>query len=105
MSHLILPTEDHYPRMVSQRAIATLANIKAKFNAIGLSEKVENCLFKQFSLAFERKFLGQIIHQLLLRKFRSSNNTEMQFLIGNQILRFGLIEFCIYHGIKLWSVL
>ena len=39
MSNLILDIDDHYSRRVSQRESAALANIKAKFNAVGLKER------------------------------------------------------------------
>ena len=77
MSSLILAIEDHYLGRVSQRATTVMANIKAKFNALGLSQRVTICPFKQFFIAPDLKFSGQIIHQLLLRKVRSSNNNEM----------------------------
>ena len=100
MSFFIFDIDDHYPGRVSQRATAAMARIKTKFNALGLSQRVTTCPFRQFFLALELKFSGQIIHQLLLRKVRSSNNIEMQFLIGGQILRFGLIEFAFITGLN-----
>ena len=87
MLHLILDTNDRYLGRVYQTESAALAKIKAKFNAVGLRERTETCPFRQFFLASELKFSGQIIHKLLLRKVRSNNKIEMQFLIGSQILR------------------
>ena len=91
----MLATEEHYFRRVSQKATAMMPKIKAKFNALGLSQKATTCPFRQFFLAPNLKFSGQIIHQLLLRKVKSSNKTEIEFLIGGQVLRFGLIEFAL----------
>ena len=100
MLNLIVDIDDQYPRRVSQRASAALAKIKAKFNAVGLKERAKTCPFRKFFFASELKFFGQIIHQLLPRKVRSNNKTEMQFLIGGQILRFGLIEFSFITELK-----
>ena len=73
----------------------------AKFNAISLRERAETCPFRQFFLAPELKFSGQIIHKLLLKKVMSNNKIEMQFLIGGQILRFDLIEFAFITGLNI----
>ena len=73
MSHLILDNDDHYPGRdhylgrVSQRASAALANIKVKFNTVGLRERAETYPFRQFLLATKLKFSRQIIHQYLGR--------------------------------------
>ena len=86
--------------MTTTLASAALANIKAKFTAVGLKERVETCPFKQFFIASEIKSSRQIIHQLLLRKARSNDKAEMQFLIVSQNLRFDLIEFTFITGLK-----
>ena len=100
MSILILVTDEHYPDRVLQRATVVMPKIKAKLNALGLSQRAATCPFRRFFLAPNLKFSGVLIHQLLLRKVRSSDNSEMQFLIGSQILRFGLVEFALITGLN-----
>ena len=41
------------------------------------------------------KFSGVLINQLLLRKVKSKENNEMNFLIGGKVLRFRLLEFAL----------
>ena len=89
-----------YSIRVSQRENVVTPKIKAKFNALGLSQRATTCPFRQFFLAPVLKFFGQLIHQLLLRKVRSSDNGEMKFLISGQILRFGLVEFTLIIGLN-----
>ena len=62
MSNLIVATEEHYPRRVSQRATIVMPKIKAKFRALGLNERAANCPFKQFFRAPDVKFSGVLIH-------------------------------------------
>ena len=92
MFTLIIPTEEHYLGRVLQRATIVMYRIKAKFNAVDLSQKAATCPFRQFFLAPDVKFSGVLIHQLLLRKV-TSNDNETKFLIGGEVLRFGLPEF------------
>ena len=77
MSFLILNTEVHYHGRVSQKATTAMAKIKAKFNALGLSQGAATCPFRQFFLTPKLKFSRQITYQLLLRKVTSSKNTKM----------------------------
>ena len=100
MFTLIIATEEYYPRTVSQRATIIMSKIKAKFNAFGLSQKAATCPFRQFCLAHDVKFSGVLIHQLLLRKVTSSDNNELQSIIGGQVLRFGLLEFVLIIGLN-----
>ena len=90
---MIVATEDHYCGRVSQRAITIMPKIKAKFHALVLNERDANCSFKQFFLALDVKFFGIFIHQLLLRKVKSKESNKIHFLIGEKVLRFGLLEF------------
>ena len=108
MPRLIAPIEEHYPRRVSEIATTVMPKIKVKFQALDLSERTVNCPFKQSLDLSERatncpfkqlflvpdvKFFGVRIHQLLLRKVKSKEKNEMHFLIGQKVLRFGLLEF------------
>ena len=90
-SILIVATKEHSPGRVSQRETTVMAKIKEKFLALGLNERAVNCPFKQFFLAPDVKFSGVFIHQLLLRKVKSKESNEMNFLIGGKVLRFGLL--------------
>ena len=42
----LLATEEHYPGRVSQRATTVMPKIKAKFNALGLSQRTGTCPFR-----------------------------------------------------------
>ena len=82
MSTLIVAIEEHYPGRVSQRTTTVMPKIKEKFHALGLNERAANCPFKQFFFAPNVKFSRIFIHQLLLRKIKSKESNEMNFLIG-----------------------
>ena len=62
--------------------------IKAKFQALGLSERATNCPFKQFFIAHDLKFSRILIHQLLLRKVKVKERNEMHFLVGEKNCQF-----------------
>ncbi|KAK2655300.1 hypothetical protein Ddye_008352 [Dipteronia dyeriana] len=48
------------------------------------------------SMHREMNFSGSVIHQLLLRELNHDGPTdEMQFLLGNQVVRFLKVEFCL----------
>ena len=85
---------------VSQRATVVMPKIKLKFNAVGLSQRVASCPFRQFFLAPDVKLSGILLHQLLLRKITSNDNNEMKFLSGEQVLRFGLLVFALIIGLN-----
>ena len=88
---MIVATEEHYPVRVPQRATVVMPKIKAKFNTLGLSQRAATCSFREFFLVPDVKFSGILIHYLFLRKVTSSDDNEIQFLIGDQVLRFGLL--------------
>ncbi|KAK2649352.1 hypothetical protein Ddye_016841 [Dipteronia dyeriana] len=49
----------------------------------------------------EMKFSGGIIHQLLLREPHHNSPTyKMQFMLGNQWVRFSNVEFCLITGLR-----
>ena len=95
MSRLTVPIEEQYLRKVSQRTTTVMPKIKAKFHALGLSERVANCPFKQFFLAPDINFSKVLIHQLLLRKVKSKKRNKMHFLVGRKFLRFRLLKFAL----------
>ncbi|KAK2648711.1 hypothetical protein Ddye_016200 [Dipteronia dyeriana] len=49
----------------------------------------------------EMKFLSGIIHRLLLRELHHNGPTdEIQFMLGNQLVRFSKVEFCLITGLR-----
>ncbi|PON62407.1 Ulp1 protease family, C-terminal catalytic domain containing protein [Parasponia andersonii] len=72
-----------------------MSKIKERFEKYDLLERAKQCPFKQFFLAPPMQASGVLIHQLLLRKVKSQNPTELQFFIGDSNLRFGLGEFAL----------
>ncbi|KAK2651866.1 hypothetical protein Ddye_011722 [Dipteronia dyeriana] len=49
----------------------------------------------------EMKFSGGIIHRLLLRELHHNGPTDkMQFMLGNQSVRFSNVEFCLITGLR-----
>ena len=69
MSSLTLATDEHYPGRVSQRTIAVMSKIKAKFNALGLSQRTTTCPFRQFFLAPDLKFFEQTYSSALTEEY------------------------------------
>ncbi|KAK2655185.1 hypothetical protein Ddye_008237 [Dipteronia dyeriana] len=53
------------------------------------------------SMHWELKFSGGVIHQLLLRELDHDGATdEMQFLLGNHVVRFSKVEFSLITGLR-----
>ncbi|KAK2654523.1 hypothetical protein Ddye_014379 [Dipteronia dyeriana] len=53
------------------------------------------------TMHWEMKFLGDIIHRLLLRELHHNGPTdEMQFMLRNQSVRFSKVEFCLITGLQ-----
>ena len=95
MSKLIVPVEDHYTGKVTWRGQLALNNIKSKFEALQLLERARECLFKQFFEAPSLKFLGVIIHQLLLRKIKFAKCNKIHVKVGEKAVKFDLGEYAL----------
>ena len=49
----------------------------------------------------EINFSGGIVHRLLLRELHHNGpKDEMRFLLGNRMVRFSKVEFCLITGLK-----
>ncbi|KAK2638144.1 hypothetical protein Ddye_025939 [Dipteronia dyeriana] len=60
-----------------------------------------SCFWHFLTMHREMKFLGGVIHRLLLRELNHKSPTdEMQFMLGNQSVRFSKVEFCLITGLR-----
>ncbi|KAK2661887.1 hypothetical protein Ddye_000461 [Dipteronia dyeriana] len=60
-----------------------------------------SCFGHFLTIHREMKFSGGIIHRLLLRELHHNGPTnEMQFMLGNQSVRFSKVEFCLITGLR-----
>ncbi|KAK2652862.1 hypothetical protein Ddye_012718 [Dipteronia dyeriana] len=65
-----------------------------------------SCFGHFLTMYREMKFLGGIIHRLLLRELHHNGPTyEMQFMLGNQSVRFFKVEFYLISGLRFVVVL
>ncbi|KAK2647940.1 hypothetical protein Ddye_015429 [Dipteronia dyeriana] len=59
------------------------------------------CFGHLMSMHREMKFSGDVIHRLLLRELDHSwPSYEMRFLLGNHMVRFSKVEFCLITGLR-----
>ncbi|KAK2655902.1 hypothetical protein Ddye_008954 [Dipteronia dyeriana] len=64
-----------------------------------------SCFGHFLTMHREMKCSGGIIHRLLLRKLHHNGPTdEMQFMLGNQSVRFSKVEFCLITELRLGVV-
>lgn len=82
MSKLIVPIEDHYPTVVTYRGTDLLNKIKALFEQYDLMDMANVCCFKQFFVVAPVKFSGQLLHQLLLKKFNWREMIRCSFRVA-----------------------
>ncbi|KAK2641749.1 hypothetical protein Ddye_023512 [Dipteronia dyeriana] len=60
-----------------------------------------SCFGHSMSMHRELKFSGGVIHQLLLRELDHDMPTdEMRFLLGNHVVRFSMVKFCLITGLR-----
>ncbi|KAK2666068.1 hypothetical protein Ddye_004642 [Dipteronia dyeriana] len=86
----------------------TLAHIDDALNRVPTQFSDEDqrwfmtsCFGHFLTMHREMKFLGGVIHQLLLREVHYNSPTdEMQFMLGNQSVRFLMVEFCLITGLQ-----
>ncbi|KAK2635727.1 hypothetical protein Ddye_030519 [Dipteronia dyeriana] len=80
-----------------------LNRVSAEFADEDRRQFMASCFghFHFLSMHREIKFLGGIIHRLLLRELHHNGPTdEMQFMLGNQSVRFSKVEFCLITGLR-----
>ncbi|KAM6560025.1 hypothetical protein CsatA_029264 [Cannabis sativa] len=91
---LIISLSEHYTCRITWRSESYYyPKIKAKLEEFRLWDRVRESPFKQF---FEReplRFLGALIHQLMLHKIKSDKLDEVHFYLAKKRCRFGRVEF------------
>ena len=93
MVKVIVPVDNHYTRRVTWMDQVAMKMIKEKYEDLKLLKRAKECLFKQFFQAQPLQFSNVIIHQLLLRKIKSSGKNELQCEIDRKYLRFSIGKF------------
>ena len=96
---------EHYTGRLTWRGQSALNSIRSKFEELQLLERARVCPFKQFFKAPALRFPGIIMHQLLLKKIKSSNRNEIHFTVNGRPVKFGIGEYALITGLNFESYL
>ncbi|KAK2639132.1 hypothetical protein Ddye_026927 [Dipteronia dyeriana] len=79
----------------------TLNRVLVEFTDKDRCRFMASCFGHFLTMHREMKFLGGIIHRLLLRELHHNGPTdEMQFMLGNQSVGFSKVEFYLITGLR-----
>ncbi|KAK2651702.1 hypothetical protein Ddye_011558 [Dipteronia dyeriana] len=94
-----LTRHDHFEALA--RIDDALNRVPKEFTVEDRRRFMTSCFGHFMSMHRELKFLGGVIHQLLLRELDHDGPTdEMRFLLGNHVVRFSKVEFSLITGLR-----
>ncbi|KAK2638105.1 hypothetical protein Ddye_025900 [Dipteronia dyeriana] len=94
-----LTRHDHFKALA--RIDDALNRVPEEFTVEYWRRFMASCFGHFMSMHWELKFLGGVIHQLLLQELDHDGSTdEMRFLLGNHVVRFSKVEFNLITGLR-----